>query len=580
MKKISKKSFIFLSALFSFLVLSGFLLLAGEIFAQRQLEVTYPSIQGFSPETASTSLPGYVKYIFNFTILIVGLIGFAVLILAGVIYLTSAGNVEKLKNAKKQIRAALLGILILLFSYLILTTINPQLVIFRELTIKPAPEAPALPEVIISATPSSDILERIKELAQAIKNALDAIDNTAKETKSLTDKCDCSTTKPMCLCKKYLLGSCSASYCYSAASTQPCPDSQKIKDGQQKIVDLRDLILYYKNRASAEAVDLKENIEKILNVIIKWYEDKIKKEKEVSDELGEGSEKDLEQVIISNLEQEKNLLDREKGCKEELRKKLDELASTTEKIKEPINNLIPLPDQCLTNVKERCTGSCSGGCHNTTGCFPSNCSGGNPCPASEITSQINKTSSTVQEIKKIADEIIQLQEKVREKEICPSTGTTPTTTPATSTCQMPQELAQQNKEPYPAKRAASLETLLTCISSQTGQSLPAENGSNQFYGSLYTYEHTNVLCNYTRGKTTCGKCAHIFTSCHYGGVTGQNGALAVDLGNEKNADKIIQAALKCGAKNGRCENSSGTTVNCSDYSAHHIHINDKNCDRN
>jgi len=578
MKKISKKSFIFLSALFSFLVLSGFLLLAGEIFAQRQLEVTYPSIQGFRPETASSSLPGYVKYIFNFTIAIIGLIGFGALIVGGFRYLTSAGNAEKLKNAKKQIKSAFLGILILLFSYLILTTINPQLIVFRELTIRPTPEAPPLPEIPISPFPTADILERIKEFAEAVEQTADSIVDIAQEIKTLTDNCDCDTTQSMCLCEDYQNGDCEPQYCYSASNDQPCPDDQKIKEDQQKIVDLRDIILYYKNRASAEAADLKEDIEKILNVKIGWYEDKIKKENEVSDKLGEGAEKDLEEVIINNLEQEKNLLDREKGCKEELRKKLDELASTIEKIKEPINNLMPLPDQCLANVKEQCGASCEGGCHDEEKCAGDECSGGNPCPTDEIQKQTDNISSIVQDIKKVADEIIQIQGKVKKREIC--IGETSTTTPATSTCQMPQELAQQNNEPYPRKRATSLDALLSCISGETGQSLPAENGSNQFYGSLFTYEHSNELCNYTRGKTTCGKCAHAFNSCHYGGASGQGGALAADFGNENNGDKIIQASLKCGAKGARCENSSGRTVNCSDSSADHIHINDKNCDRN
>jgi hypothetical protein len=185
---------------FSLIIFSCLILLIGLVFAQKELEVKYPEIQGFKPKTVASSLSDYVKYIFNFNIAIIGLIGLGALIVGGIRYLTSAGNLEKIKNAKKQIKSALLGILILLFSYLILTTINPQLVIFQEPTVKPTPAAPPLPEVEISPAPSADILERIKEFAEAVKQVADSIANTAQEIKTLTDNCDCDTTQPMCVC--------------------------------------------------------------------------------------------------------------------------------------------------------------------------------------------------------------------------------------------------------------------------------------------------------------------------------------------------------------------------------------------
>lgn len=53
-------------------------------------------------------------------------------------------------------------------------------------------------------------------------------------------------------------GDCEALYCYSAAPNQPCPDDKKIKENQQKVVSLRDLILYYKNKSLGEAQELNE----------------------------------------------------------------------------------------------------------------------------------------------------------------------------------------------------------------------------------------------------------------------------------------------------------------------------------
>ncbi|MEK7519386.1 MAG: C39 family peptidase [Patescibacteria group bacterium] len=102
-------------------------------FAQgRQLEIDYPNVPGApTPKTTATLLPDYVKYVFNFGIIIFGLIVLGVLVAGGIKYLLSTGKPEALQEAKNQILAAFLGIIVLLSSYLILTTINPQLVIFN-----------------------------------------------------------------------------------------------------------------------------------------------------------------------------------------------------------------------------------------------------------------------------------------------------------------------------------------------------------------------------------------------------------------------------------------------------------------
>ena len=120
------KKFILLFLIFCFLI-SAF----SFVFAQRELEIEYPEIFGVRPETVKTGLPEYVKYIFNFAIWIIGLVAFGALIYGGIRYLTSVGNPAVQSDAKDQILAAFLGMIILFSSYFILTTINPQLVIFH-----------------------------------------------------------------------------------------------------------------------------------------------------------------------------------------------------------------------------------------------------------------------------------------------------------------------------------------------------------------------------------------------------------------------------------------------------------------
>ncbi|MFH1180777.1 MAG: pilin [bacterium] len=112
--------------LIAFLVVF-FLSLNGFAFAQRELEIDYPEIGGQKPETTSVGLSQYVKYAFNFSIAISGIVIFGILIYAGLRYFFSADSVVAKAEAKKRIGNAALGFLILFGSYLILTTVNPQL---------------------------------------------------------------------------------------------------------------------------------------------------------------------------------------------------------------------------------------------------------------------------------------------------------------------------------------------------------------------------------------------------------------------------------------------------------------------
>ena len=103
----------------------------------RALEVTYPQIQGVpTPKTISYGIPNYIKYIFNFTVSIIGLIILGALMYSGFQYLSSTGNPEKLRDAKDGIISAFLGAIILLSSYLIFHTINPELMVMKLPDIK------------------------------------------------------------------------------------------------------------------------------------------------------------------------------------------------------------------------------------------------------------------------------------------------------------------------------------------------------------------------------------------------------------------------------------------------------------
>ena len=74
-----------------------------------------------------------VAWFYYFIIGVAGLAAFVMLVTGGVKYLTSAGNPSAIGDAKDQIKSALLGLLIILGSWLILQVVNPELTILKSL---------------------------------------------------------------------------------------------------------------------------------------------------------------------------------------------------------------------------------------------------------------------------------------------------------------------------------------------------------------------------------------------------------------------------------------------------------------
>jgi hypothetical protein len=137
------KKLLFYFVVFSFFAVISPLSITPVQAADSGLELNYPEILGNKPETIATGLPEYVKYIYDFAIAFAGLIALGSLIWGGFIYFSSSGDPTKIKSAKEQMTAAFTGLLILLSSYLILATINPNLVNLLPLSPLPIPEPPA-----------------------------------------------------------------------------------------------------------------------------------------------------------------------------------------------------------------------------------------------------------------------------------------------------------------------------------------------------------------------------------------------------------------------------------------------------
>ena len=87
----------------------------------------------------SQGLSGLARSIILFAYSIAGILALAMLIYAGVQYTVSAGNATIQKDAQDRIWQAIIGLVLLFSSYIILYTINPQLVRIKEPVIPPLP---------------------------------------------------------------------------------------------------------------------------------------------------------------------------------------------------------------------------------------------------------------------------------------------------------------------------------------------------------------------------------------------------------------------------------------------------------
>lgn len=105
------------------------MLFANMALAQYKLETGLP---GISELPKGTELPSYIRYLFIFGLSLIAFLALGQMMLGGLTYILAAGNVAKVETAKDTIKQALLGLGLLLVSYLLLRTINPDLVNLRN----------------------------------------------------------------------------------------------------------------------------------------------------------------------------------------------------------------------------------------------------------------------------------------------------------------------------------------------------------------------------------------------------------------------------------------------------------------
>ena len=123
----------YLSSIFIFLICAGSFLGVALKTTAIELNLDYPEFGGLDLNNQQ-DLAQLIAWLYYFIIGISGFAAFVMLVWGGIQWLTSAGNPSKTEDAKDRITSALLGLVIILASWLILNVINPDLTILRTPT--------------------------------------------------------------------------------------------------------------------------------------------------------------------------------------------------------------------------------------------------------------------------------------------------------------------------------------------------------------------------------------------------------------------------------------------------------------
>jgi hypothetical protein len=124
------------------IIISGLAVLPLIAFAQAHITIS-PNLPGPLNTTPTGSSPGaYIKNFYSYALFLSGLLAFGAIVYGGIKYAIARGNPSGESEAKQWIWSALLGMLLLAGAYIILFTINPNLV---NLALPALPTTPTTP---------------------------------------------------------------------------------------------------------------------------------------------------------------------------------------------------------------------------------------------------------------------------------------------------------------------------------------------------------------------------------------------------------------------------------------------------
>jgi len=121
-----------------------------EIPANPRLSIDIPTVRFTDATPAGEQyidfpwLADYISGLFRYAIPVAAILAVVMMMVGGLQWLTSAGDSGRVGAAKKRIMNAVVGLMLLVGSYLLLNTVNPELVLLPALRIKTVPPDPLI----------------------------------------------------------------------------------------------------------------------------------------------------------------------------------------------------------------------------------------------------------------------------------------------------------------------------------------------------------------------------------------------------------------------------------------------------
>lgn len=107
------------------------------VFCLAAPSTTYTPMEKIPGFDNPADFPAYLMSIYRFGLWAIGVSAMFMIMLGGYMYLTSAGNNSQTGKAKEVITDAIAGLVLALVSYVLLWTINPDLVKFKPISVQP-----------------------------------------------------------------------------------------------------------------------------------------------------------------------------------------------------------------------------------------------------------------------------------------------------------------------------------------------------------------------------------------------------------------------------------------------------------
>jgi len=136
--KFKKYIFIFLALIFIFnitpvLAIEGFDTQCSKGDVCYETEIDIPGFPEDEFKVKSNTLGLYIKVIYEYLLYVAGVLAVIVIMVGGFQWITAGGNQSKIGEAKERVMGAIIGLFLALGSYLLLYTINPDLVKIADL---------------------------------------------------------------------------------------------------------------------------------------------------------------------------------------------------------------------------------------------------------------------------------------------------------------------------------------------------------------------------------------------------------------------------------------------------------------